>query len=251
MPILLFASLLSECKNKRDLEKWKIGISKKNFRRPRKIRERKERDPGPFFVPICYSTSENSTGIIMEHDHRSIDRSVIGERISRRSGSRGSAFKTSFFHVLVHAGSHAIGQQHVARDFIAAEHESVSHCVRVCVCRRGKETRRLRKTLKSLERVITGIRSVCHDNGIQCAPAYTCNTSRHPFALLRLVAGSSLHMYGSRETGACDVPAENPTYPKFRDLFYRYSRNLKHPKTVGASRSIQTPSLDSTTQLQL
>lgn len=182
---------------------------------------------------------------------RSIDRSVIGERISRRSGSRGSAFKTSFFHVLVHAGLHAIGQQHVARDFIAAEHESVSHCVRVCVCRRGKETRRLRKTLKSLERVITGIRSVCHDNGIQCAPAYTCNTSRHPFALLRLVAGSSLHMYGSRETGACDEPAENPTYPKFRDLFYRYSRNLKHPKTVGASRSIQTPSLDSTTQLQL
>lgn len=125
----------------RKMENWYF---KKNSRRPRKIRERKERDPGPFFVPICYSTSENSTGIIMVHDHRSIDRSVIGERISRRNGSRGSAFKTSFFHVLVHAGLHAIGQQHVARDFIAAEHESVSHCVRVYVCGRGKETRRSR-----------------------------------------------------------------------------------------------------------
>lgn len=131
----------------------------------------------------------------------------------------------------------------------------VCRIVYVCMCvgegKRHDDRGRLRKTLKSLERVITGIRSVCHDNGIQCAPAYTCNTSRHPFALLRLVAGSSLHMYGSRETGACDEPAENPTYPKFRDLFYRYSRNLKHSKTVGASRSIQTPSLDSTTQLQL
>lgn len=68
-----------------------------------------------------------------------------------------AVFKTSFFHVLVHAGLHAIGQQHVARDSIAAEHESVSHCVCVYVCagegKRRNDRDRLRKTLKSLERV--------------------------------------------------------------------------------------------------
>lgn len=143
------------------------------------------------------------------------------------------AFKTSFFHVLVHAGLHAIGQQHVARDFIAAEHESVPHCV--CVWERERDTTIAADCAKRLNlwNEYNGYPfSMPRQRHTMCTSLYLWHFPP-PVCPLASRCWIVVTYVWLEETGACDVPSsrlgiERIQNSKIDCLFYRYSRNLKH-----------------------